>query len=63
MDFWTQNSWIILLTTISLWTMIHSLIDGVCVKDLKLVKYYNKEVKGPKKTLNSRIILMIIWMG
>jgi hypothetical protein len=62
MDFWTQNSWTILLTTISLWTMIHWLIDGVCVNDLKLVRYYNKEAKGPKK-LNSKIILMNIWMG
>jgi hypothetical protein len=27
--------------------MICSLIDGVCVKDLKLLRYYNKENKGP----------------
>jgi len=43
MDFWIQNSWIILLTTIFLWIMIW--IDKVCVKDLKLVTYHNKETK------------------
>jgi len=32
-----------------MWTMIWSLIDGVCVKDLKLVRYHNKQIKGQKK--------------
>ncbi len=31
-----------------MWTIIWSLINGVCVKDLKLVRCHNKEVKGQK---------------
>jgi hypothetical protein len=35
-----------------------------CVKDLKLVKYHNKEAKGQKKySLNFRTILMDFWMS
>jgi hypothetical protein len=50
MDFWTQNSWNVPLTTIffsGLW--YGPSIDGVCVEDLKLVRYHNKEVKCKKK--------------
>jgi hypothetical protein len=63
MDFWTQNSWIVPLIAISLWIWYSPLIDGVCVRDWKLVIYHNKEAKGQKKKLNSRIILMNFWMG
>jgi hypothetical protein len=38
--------------------MLHRLMG--CVRDLKLIKYHNKEAKGKKKKneLNSKIILI-----
>jgi hypothetical protein len=48
MDFWIQNSWSIPLIAIFLWTMIWSIDWWVCVKDLKWVRYHNKETKGKK---------------
>jgi hypothetical protein len=43
-----------------MWTMIWSLINGVCVKDLKLVRYHKKEVKGQKERINW-ILGLYLW--
>jgi hypothetical protein len=42
MKFWTQNSWIAPLIAILYGLCYGPLTDGVCVKDLKLVKYHIK---------------------
>jgi hypothetical protein len=59
MDFWTQNSWIVPSIVISLWTMIWSIDWWGCVKDLKLVRSHNKEVKGLKKI--NWILRLYLW--
>jgi len=52
MDFWTQNSWTILLTTIFFYGLWYGpLINGVCVRDLKLIRYHNEEAKVKKKEI------------
>jgi hypothetical protein len=51
MNFWTQNSWTIHLIAIFCELWYNPLIDGVYVKNLKLIRYHSKEFKGPQKTL------------
>jgi hypothetical protein len=49
MDFWTQNSWIVPLTTISFELWYSPLTDGVCVGDLKLENIIIRKLRVKNK--------------